>query len=35
VKYVCSFDADGQHQIKDLEKFLKEFKEDKNLNIVL
>lgn len=35
VKYVCTYDADGQHQIKDLNKFLDEFKKNKNLEIVL
>lgn len=35
VKYVCSFDADMQHQIKDLEKFLIEFENDKSLKVVL
>lgn len=35
VKYVCTFDADGQHQLKDIEKFLLEFKKDENLQIVL
>lgn len=34
-KFVCTYDADGQHQLKDLEKFLTEFKKDKDLEIVL
>ncbi len=35
VEFVCTFDADWQHQIKDIEKFLREFKNDKNLWVVL
>ncbi|MDD5769684.1 MAG: DUF2304 family protein [Candidatus Gracilibacteria bacterium] len=34
-KYVCTFDADGQHQLKDLHKFLNAFKDDNSLQIVL
>lgn len=33
--YVCTFDADWQHQLKDLEKFIKEFKKDNSLDIIL
>lgn len=32
---VCTFDADGQHQIKDLEKFLQEFQTDQDLEVIL
>lgn len=35
VNFVCTYDADGQHQLKDLEKFLTELKKDKDLEIVL
>lgn len=35
VDYVCTFDADGQHQIKDLEKFLFELENNKDLEVVL
>lgn len=35
VEYVCTFDADGQHQIKDLEKFLFELENNKDLEVVL
>jgi polyprenyl-phospho-N-acetylgalactosaminyl synthase len=35
VKYIISFDADGQHSIKDLDNFTKEFKNDKDLWVVL
>lgn len=35
VKYVCTYDADGQHQLSDLPKFLKAYKEDDTLKIVL
>lgn len=35
MEYVCTFDIDGQHQIKDIEAFLTEFKKDKNLEVVL
>ena len=34
-RYVCTFDADWQHQIKDLDNFIKAFEENKNLKIVL
>jgi len=34
-EYVCTYDADWQHQLKDLEKFLNSFKEDNSLQIVL
>lgn len=33
--YVVCFDADGQHDIKDLPKFLKAFEQDKNLEVVI
>ena len=35
VNYVISFDADWQHSIKDLDNFLKEFKKDNKLSVVL
>jgi len=35
VKYVVNFDADGQHNINDLPKFLDAFKKDSNLWVVL
>lgn len=35
VKYICTFDADWQHLIKDLEKFLQELEKDKDLEVVL
>lgn len=34
-KYVCTFDADWQHDIKDLKNFLKAFENNKNLDLVL
>lgn len=34
-QYICTFDIDGQHQLKDLEKFLVEFRKDKGLEVVL
>jgi len=35
IKYIVSFDADGQHQVEDLENFKKIFEENKNLDVVL
>lgn len=35
MKYICTFDIDGQHQLKDIEAFLQEFQKDKNLEVVL
>jgi hypothetical protein len=35
MKYIINFDADGQHSIKDLDNFIKEFKKDKDLEVVL
>lgn len=35
VKYIVTFDADGQHDINDLNKFIDEFKNNDNLEIVL
>lgn len=35
VKYIVNFDADGQHDINDLHKFIKAFKKDPNLWAVL
>ncbi len=35
VKYICTFDADWQHQISDVKKFLQAFREDESLDIVL
>jgi len=35
LKYIVTFDADWQHDINDLEKFLKEFQKDKKLDLVL
>ncbi|NDK08382.1 DUF2304 family protein [Candidatus Gracilibacteria bacterium] len=33
--YVCTFDADGQHSIKDLEKFIKILDKNKDIDVVL
>ncbi len=33
--YVVTFDADSQHNIKDIKKFIKEFEKEKDLDIVL
>jgi len=33
-KFVCSFDSDWQHNIKDLQKFLNVFSENNNIDIV-
>lgn len=35
VEYVCTFDADWQHELSDLPKFLEVFRSDKDLKIVL
>lgn len=35
VEYVCTYDADWQHRLSDLPKFLEAFKKDNNLQIVL
>lgn len=35
VNYVCTFDIDWQHQLKDLESFLIEFRKDSQLEVVL
>lgn len=35
INYICTFDIDGQHQLKDLESFLIELRKDKNLEVVL
>lgn len=35
VKYVCTYDADWQHQVKDLKKFIVELEQDKELKVVL
>lgn len=35
VKYVCTYDADWQHDIKDLSNFLIEFDKNKDLEIIL
>jgi len=35
VEYICTYDADWQHQLKDLEKFINSFKNDNSLQIVL
>lgn len=34
-QYICTFDIDWQHQLKDLENFLVEFRKDKDLEVVL
>lgn len=34
IDYVCTFDADWQHQLKDLPKFIESFNEDKDLKVV-
>lgn len=35
VNYVCTFDIDWQHQLKDLESFLIEFRKDSQLEVIL
>lgn len=35
VKYVCTYDADGQHQLSDIPKFLQAYKDDNLLQVVL
>lgn len=35
VEYVCTYDADGQHQLSDVPKFLNVFQEEKETQIVL
>ena len=35
IKYVVSFDADGQHQIQDLENFKQVLEEDNSVDVVL
>lgn len=35
VEYVCTYDADGQHQLSDIPKFLQAFKDDSELEVVL
>lgn len=35
VDYVCTYDADGQHQLTDIPKFLKAYKDEPNLQVVL
>ncbi len=35
LKYIVTFDADGQHSVKDLEKFEKILKNDKEIDILL
>lgn len=35
VKYVCTYDADGQHQLSDIQKFLQAYKDDNLLQVVL
>jgi hypothetical protein len=33
-KYVVTFDADGQHSIKDMDLFMEKFKKDESLDII-
>lgn len=35
VEYVCTYDADGQHQLSDIPKFMKAYKDEPNLQVVL
>lgn len=35
VEYVCTFDADGQHQLSDLSNFLNEFENNSDLEVIL
>lgn len=35
IEYVCTYDADGQHQLSDIPKFLQAYKDDSSLQVVL